>query len=304
MHLYCASVYTSNFYKHGSRYLQLTDREREMRDSIEYYLESYHYLNRDVHVEKLRRDEAKIFLDSGAFSSFTKGVKVNLNKYCDFIKRNEDVIRKDGDILLASVLDGIGDPQLTYENQVRMEQQGVRPLPCFHYGEDERYLEYYIDNYEYITIGGMVPISSKPLKLWLDRIWEKYLTDEDGYPRLKVHGFGLTDSILMSRYPWYSVDSSSWAQVSRTGGMILMPEMRVVAVSEDSGQRKTDMQHIDTLPEPQRVAIEKRFEEMGIDVDRMRRTYLTRWSWCVWAYHEFPKYIKTERFVPEEMGLF
>ena len=126
-----------------------------------------------------------MFLDSGAFSAFTLGKVIDLPAYVDYCKRNADIIE------FASVLDGIGDPLLTFKNQKAMEKLGVTPLPCFHYGEDERYLEYYIKNYDYITIGGMVPIATPQLFHWLDRIWAKYLVDGARRAKIKVHGFGL-----------------------------------------------------------------------------------------------------------------
>ena len=83
-----------------------------------------------------------------------------MKEYCRYIQKNEDIIEKVDGMTCASVLDGIGDPLKTYQNQKAMEGMGVVPLPCFHYGEDERYLDYYAANYPYITIGGMVPIST------------------------------------------------------------------------------------------------------------------------------------------------
>src|SRR5690606_1202174 len=122
------------------------------------------------------------------------------------------------------------DPLKTYQNQWLMEHTGVQPLPCFHFGEDEQYLEHYIDNYEYITLGGMVPHSNRENKLWLDRIWGKYLTNPDGSPKLKVHGFGMTSLPLMRRYPWHSVDSSSWMQIGSMGN-IYVPKWGTISVS-------------------------------------------------------------------------
>ena len=289
MKLYLAGIYTANFKINGSLYNRLTDYEKYQRESATNLLESYHYIHRQSFVDSIRGDNRKVFLDSGAFSAFTKGVEVDLPGYCEYIKRNEDIIEKVDDSLLASVLDGIGDPLKTYENQKAMESRGVRPLPCFHYGEDERYLEYYVANYDYITLGGMVPISTPQLRLWLDRIWDRYLTDEAGRPRVKVHGFGLTTVSLMERYPWYSVDSSSWVQIARVGGMLLLPDAKVINVSDQSPNRKVEGQHIDNLTPVQREAIEAKLRACGVDTDRMRETYLSRWCYNIWAFDQLGK---------------
>jgi hypothetical protein len=306
--LYIAGVYTANFRIGGSLYNRLTENEKWQRCSVANHLESYHYIHRQSFVDSIRADGKKVFLDSGAFSAFTQGVEIDLPGYCDYIKRNTDIIEQVDGVLMASVLDGIGDPKRTLENQQAMEKRGVRPLPCFHYGEPEEYLEHYIANYEYITLGGMVAQSDVQLYHWLDRIWDKHLTDGSGRPRIRVHGFGVTTLGLMKRYPWYSTDSSSWVQIARTGGMVLLPEARVVNVSDQSPNRRVEGQHIDTLPPMQRAALETRFREHGVDTARMRETYLSRWCYDMYAFDQLGKMVDAEKrdpvFTLEQPGIF
>jgi hypothetical protein len=306
MKLYVAGAYAANFGKSGNIIARLTENEKAQRLQVKHLLESYHYVHRKSYVEKMRKDKVQVFLDSGAFSAFTMGVNVDIKAYCRYVLENEDIIEKVGNSVCASVLDGIGDPLKTYENQKEMERLGVRALPCFHYGEDERYLDYYVANYEYITLGGMVPISTPQLYHWLDRIWEKHLTDGAGRPKVRVHGFGLTTMPLVERYPWFSVDSSSWVQVARVGGMMMYPEARVLSVSDQSPSRRVEGQHIDTLPEIQRIEIERRLTAMGVDVKRMRETYLSRWSYNILAFSMLGDLYDTPdpKFIPEKIGLF
>lgn len=297
MKLYLAGIYAANFGVSGSLYSRLTDNEKKHRDSVKHYLESYHYVYRQSFVDKMRRDGTRIFLDSGAFSAFTQGVDVDLDAYCEYIRRNSDIID------VASVLDGIGDPLKTWQNQMYMESKGVRPLPCFHYGEDERYLEWYVANYDYITLGGMVPISTPQLRLWLDRIWEHYLTDSTGRPKVKVHGFGLTTLSLMERYPWYSVDSSAWVQIARTGGLML-PRAKMISISEQAPQRKVDGQHFDNLPPIMQNQLRAELESYGLDVERARTIYLARWAFNCWSYNVIGEKLSNETFRVEQEGLF
>lgn len=306
MKLYLAGIYTSNFHKESQLYARLTDREKAARDGVKYYLESYHYVHRQAYVDKMRADGVKVFLDSGAFSAFTKGVDVNMRAYCDYIQRNMDIIEIVDGALCASVLDGIGDPLLTWQNQIAMEKMGVRPLPCFHYGEDERYLEWYIANYDYITLGGMVPISTPQLIQWLDRIWDKYLTDSSGRPRLKVHGFGLTAHSLMMRYPWYSVDSSSWVQIAANGN-IMVPDLGAMPVSTASPAAKQLNRHVDTIPALQREGLVQRITDQGFDMERLQVEYISRWSYNCWAFTNMNETIlndKSEVFHNPHLELF
>lgn len=303
MRLFLAGLYTSNFNLTGTVFNKLTDPEKEARIGVKHYLESYHYIYRESAVKKIRQDGKTVFLDSGAFSAFTKGVQVDLPGYCEYIKKNADIIQVIDGVLCASVLDGIGDPLMTYQNQMAMEALGVKPLPCFHYGEDERYLEHYIANYDYITLGGMVPISTPQLIHWLDRLWERYLCDGAGRPKIKVHGFGLTSLPLMKRYPWFSVDSSTWVQWA-ANGMLLLPGVGQVNISSKSSSRKLENQHLTTYANPQKQAIINYIEKQGFDPERLANEYVSRWAFNCWAFPKEGEAGRVEVFKRPQTELF
>lgn len=300
MKLYNAGIFTSNFDKAGRVYARLDDAEKRLRDSCEHHLESYHYVFRESAVQRMRREGVKVFLDSGAFSAFSKGVEIDLRTYCDYIKRNSDIID------FASVLDSIGCHVGTWKNQAAIEKLGVSVLPCYHFGEPEEVLEYYLSRYSHFTIGGLVPISTQQMKVWLDRIWAKILTHEDGTPKAKIHGFGVTSLPMMLRYPWDSVDSSTWVQWA-ANGMILLPRSgKQIDISAMSSRKKIANQHIDSVPQLQRQALEDEIALEGVDPDRLRNLYYSRWAWNAWA---FPEYVRlrgggTKVFKQEVMELF
>ncbi len=289
MNIYMAAVH-SNGYKHTKRYLNLNEHEKSVVNSLPHLLESYHYVHKQSFVDAIRNSGDKVFIDSGAFSAYTLGVDIDLPTYCRYIQQNEDIIRRDDGILMASVLDGIGDPQLTYENQLAMERHGVRPLPCFHAGEDERYLEWYIQNYDYITLGGMVGASTKQLSIWLDRIWDKYLTDGSGNPRLKVHGFGITSVPLMETYPWHSCDSSSWIQAASFGAVIT-PDHGPLNVSEKSPSRHVKGQHVVNVSPLEQDILFNMFEEQGFNYERLSTVYESRAVYNLWSFGKVNEHI-------------
>jgi len=206
-----------------------------------------------------------LFLDSGAFSAFTQGVEIDIQEYIDFIKEHDKYLE------VYANLDVIGSAKKTWENQKIMEAAGLNPLPCFHYGEPVRYLNRYIDNYEYVALGGMVPISTNDLQQWLDDLFLNYFCDKKGLPKVKAHGFGLTSHKLMWRYPWYSVDSTSWVVTGRLGS-VLVPKYRKgewnyriepwkVAVSNRSPSKKEVGKHFSTFTSMQQEAIQQYLNE-------------------------------------------
>lgn len=283
MNIFLAAVYSNSYMPGQNRWVKLTEHEQGLVRAIPHILESYHYVGKQAFVDHMRCNGAKIFVDSGAFSAFTLGAKIDLNGYCEYIKRNLDIIRVEDGVVMASVLDGIGDPLETWRNQHAMEELGAKPLPCFHAGEDERYLEWYVKNYEYITLGGMVGSSTKQLSVWLDRIWDRYLVDGSGRPRLKVHGFGITSIPLMERYPWQSCDSSSWIQ-SAAFGSIVTPSHGPLSVSEKSPSRHDFGQHISTLSAVEQDYVFQMLELQGFTYERLSTIYESRAAYNLWAY--------------------
>jgi len=296
MNLFLAALYT-NGYRAGcesARYAKLNEREKVIADSAMHVLESWHYVGKQRFVDAMRMDGAKVFLDSGAFSAYTLGVTLSVEEYCNYIKRNIDIIRVEDGALMASVLDGIGDALQTYRNQLEMEARGVRPLPCYHFGEDPRYLQHYVENYEYITLGGMVGASSSQLMVWLDEIWDRYLLSGSGRAKIKVHGFGITAIPIMERYDWYSVDSSSWIQSAAFGGVVT-PQWGPISVSEKSPSRHDAGQHVCNLSPMEREEVLKSFAEQGFDYERLSTVYESRAAFNIYGYMAIGDQMNHER---------
>lgn len=159
-----------------------------------------------------------IFQDSGEFSAKGYGDTIDLFEYIQYIKDNEKYIK------VYCVLDVIGDAEKTWANQKIMEDEGLKPLPVFHSKDSLEYLERCLE-YDYFAIGGMAHAPSYLKRIdVLDPAWEK-IVDKNGFPKSKVHGFGMADLRLVSRYPWWSIDSSSWTAYGRYG-IVIFPKTK------------------------------------------------------------------------------
>jgi len=101
-----------------------------------------------------------------------------------------------------------------------MEKHGLNPLITFHVNESFDYLKEYIKKYDYIALGGVAQIKGKRDKLqeWLDHCFSLILKKKG----LKIHGFAIFSPKLMLRYPFYSVDASTWL-IGSTYGNLLIP---------------------------------------------------------------------------------
>lgn len=139
----------------------------------------------------------RLFVDSGAYTAWTQGARIDLDEYCAFLKRNAQQIS------VYAVLDVIGDYQGTAANQVRMEASGLSPLPVFHKGSPFTELERICERYSYFAIGGLV--RARDRFCFLDQC---FTIIKKKWP-IKVHAFGAAGQGTLERYPFYSCDSSS-----------------------------------------------------------------------------------------------
>lgn len=202
--------------------------------------------------------------------------------YIEFIKKYEK------DIVYAN-LDIINNAEATWENQQYLEAEGLRPIPVFHFGCDLKWLRMYLDKgYEYIAMGGMVPNPPNILIPGLDSIWNEYLTDSNGMPLVKVHGFAVTSVRMLVRYPWYSCDSTSWVKFGKYG-IVCVPKKvggkydytvsaHNVVVSSRSPSQELAGKHITTFSEAERAAILRYFDEKGYrlgksEIKKVREDY-------------------------------
>jgi hypothetical protein len=157
-----------------------------------------------------------LFIDSGAFSAWSQKLTIDVQDYIAFIKENLDIID------VYANLDVIKDAQGTWKNQRIMENAGLHPLPVYHVEDDIKYLHKCIDNYAYFCLGGMAKgYSTAERTGFLDRCFKIICDTPDHFPKCKVHGFGMTSLPLMLRYPWYSIDSTSWIMTGRMGSIFI-----------------------------------------------------------------------------------
>lgn len=296
MKLYLAGL--ANF--GGGRFESIASYLKEAR-----YLESYHYKKAAQYCIDNR---LPFFLDSGAFSAASLGIKIDLDAYCRFIEKNSPQIE------VAAVLDVIGDPDGTWANMRLMESRGLKPLPVFHFGSDLTYLDYCLA-YPRFALGGLVGFAKQRAQLfeWLDRCWER-ICDSSGKPRSKIHGFGMTGFEVMQRYPWDSVDSTSWAQGSKQGAILVKKgnSYQSLVVANDAQARRELDQHFYTMPKLVRSGIVAEVESRGWEMEVLTgdkpsskiRDYDARAAYNCQVYLEIAAAHQVKTFVKSSQGLF
>ena len=319
---------------------RLDDREKAIVANYGWFLESYHYLTQGKTTEYVQNSGKRLFIDSGAFSADSLGAPIDIAEYAKWVNEHQHLVAYidagtgklvgeqsapdpgANDIALVAGLDvidtagatsGKADGALgTYQNVWRFENNfGIKCLPTVHYGEDPRWLDYYVQNYPYICLGGLVTGKMSDLQRnfdWLDQCWEQ-LTDKDGRARVKVHGFAVAGKRMLERYPWTSADASSWVKAGMYG-RIIMHEDRfptTVIVSEENARRQEPGQHYDSMKDAEKRDIAAFLAEHDWDIERLRTVWESRAVFNIWAFQRLENQINANpdrRFVREQHTFF
>jgi len=248
-------------------------------------LYSYFYVRKrsefsNIFKKLIDEEVINVMIDSGAHSVATTKEEVKVEEYGKWLvslgesdKRvyvNLDVAPfRPGDLIPTaeryekSASEG-------WENLKYLESLGLKPIHVFHGGEDWKWFNKLVDNYEYIGLAASIGEKYG----WLDSCWKRLL-DYRGKPLRKVHGFALTSPEIMVRYPWFSLDSSSWNQFG-VYGEILIPifdkarlTYRHVAMSPHSPAQRKSGGHYNSLSEEERKAVDSFLEECGVSSEQI-----------------------------------
>ena len=176
--------------------------------------------------------KVNMFVDSGAFTAWRKGVQLDINEYIDFLHKYKDAVEvycnldvipeQTGDT--DSYKNRIAAAEATWKNQEKIEAAGLTPLPVYHIGEPDEFLHRCVRDYEFFAIGGMARADREKRRSALDWCFSVICDTSDGQPKRRVHGLGMTSLLHMWRYPFYSFDSTSWL-VARNG-VITVPQIK------------------------------------------------------------------------------
>lgn len=235
-----------------------------------------------------------LVLDSGAFTAWTKKTEVDLDAYIRYIKEHSEFF--DHAVNLDMIPGEFGrvptpveveaSAQRGWDNMLFMEEFGIKPMPVFHMGETFDWLRRMIDHgCDYIGISPANDRTTQQKQLWLDQVFSM-ITDDEGWPIIKTHGFGVTSVPILFRYPWYSADSTSW-MLFGAYGMILVPQWgrngfrydispHSIVVSAESKQKQFEGKHFESFGASTQEHIRAYVEACGTTMEAVQTDYLGR----------------------------
>lgn len=239
-------------------------------------------VNKALKMYKDAKSKSKFFVDSGAYTTWTQGKEVDVDKYIRWLNENDKAITIFGQVDFIPGVPGVMPTHeqreeathKTFDNycyMIKKLKSSEKCLWTFHLGEDYIYLKNFLETdfskYKkgfvpnYIALGGMVGRSEIEKEHFIRKCYE--IIDASSKPDIKVHLFGVTQMSILEQFPKVaSADSTGWLMVAAMGG--IMTENGTILVSD---QQKGKKRHSETLMSPE---LQKHIERFGITLEQLK----------------------------------
>lgn len=171
------------------------------------------------HVKGKKGDSRWVFYQKEG--KFTREFRKYLDLYVEFVRKYKSGIDH------YVTVDVIYNPELSWQSLKYLEDKGLNPVPVIHARTPLKWIVKHIEaGYKYIGFGGLGQESSKwSYHWWGDQAFNVVCDQKSRLPLVKVHGFAMASPELMIRWPWYSIDTASWAKLAGFGA-IYVPHKR------------------------------------------------------------------------------
>ena len=273
------------------------------------------FLDRLVIADWIRaRSEGKaqghLFIDSGAFSAHTKGIKIDVDEYIAYVNGIDEhvhlIARLDvipGEYRKKKSPEQLAEaPKLSWANYLYMRRRLKSPdklLPIFHQGEDFKWLENMLEatfngkHIEYIGISPANDMSLTEKEKFIDQCFK--IIQVSSNPNVQTHAFGTTSMPLLNRYPFTSADATTWIMCGAMGS--IMSKYGNVCVS--SGRTYAN-EHINRMPKAAQKEIEDYVLSHGYTLEGLADDYKQRIEFNIkylneWSHNYELKYSSVTR---------
>ena len=257
----------------------------------------------------------ELMLDSGAFTAFTLGHKVELpdlittykealtkiNPKCQVWLINLDVIP--GQYGRISSTKEIDSALAQSDDNFRKLKKifGARVLPVFHQTESFARLKHVVAMNDFVAMGFRQDFAEE------HRI--KCAEESLAYAHRKgvlVHGLATTGYRMLARAPFDTVDSASWTMAAAMGGVSYINEsgqLCGIPVSNESPSQRQLRGHYNTLHEEEKAWIRARMKDAGSSIEDVQRSLSHR---LLVNAHQLREWVRTlpRPTIRTEQGLF
>lgn len=188
-----------------------------------FFLDSGAFSLYNVHVLKVHKSKDTPAAERYSFYSFKQGseFRAYLDAYAAFVQKHAGVID-----IYANV-DAIYNPEITWQAQQYLEKEhGLHPVPVIHFGTKLKWVSHYLERgYDLVGIGGVgtesIDHGNGGYNQWADGVFRLICPGPKYLPLVRTHGFAVTDWKIVTRFPWWSVDSASWVMIAAYGSIVV-----------------------------------------------------------------------------------
>lgn len=251
-----------------------------------------------------------LICDSGAFTAWNKGDEIDVEEYGERllellkyfdVAANLDVIPGKKGMPAKSITKEMTDRAAGdgWRNYLKLSDilsaNGISPsrlMPIYHQGESMDWLKKMVDHgCDYIGISPSNDYRTSQRQIWLDDVFD-YLASLPVMP--KTHGYAVTAPVLMGQFAWYSVDSASWVQLGGYG-CVNTPYGPVTMTDRKDIMSKPDSLHGRNWSKEMRLQLERYFDRLGLDIEKLKADYKERWKANAHYWLEIERSLKYKR---------
>lgn len=210
----------------------------------------------------------KLMIDNGAFTLHRKGGTLDIDKYIAWINEHID------DIDLVIALDDIpgkwgekktleqiqGSAEVTWQNYLYMIERVTQPekvIPVFHMYENFSFLENMVNSdrllSNYICISGSKELTNAQREQWYNECFR--IIRKSKRPDIHVHCLGSATMMNAEKFPFTSMDATSWIMTGANGG--ILTDLGVIYVGDGGKSLNAEERKVvEAILAPHNVSLE------------------------------------------------
>lgn len=230
------------------------------------------------------KDSGKLFIDSGAYTVYTKNIDLDVDEYIKYINSIDEHLTIFAQVDKIPGVYGqpktkeqiLEAPELSWKNYCYMRERVKSPdklLPIFHRRENWKYLHQMLEttfdgkHIPYIGLATTTDSTVKEKEEWFNKCFD--IIKKSSNPNVKTHAFGMTSLRLLEQYPFTSADSTSWIMVGANGN--IMTPFGLMTVSDSQSHLKN---HISNNIGEEKL--KKYLQSIGIELYLVKTDYKYR----------------------------
>lgn len=258
-------------------------------DQLYSQLNERSHIRKDVEYLKEHPNAFCLFVDSGAYTAYTKGKEVDVDDYINFINEVGEYVTVFAQVDKIPQVIGrepteeelAAAPGQSWENYLYMVER-INPkyrdklMPVFHFEEDTKWLHnmlnYTFEDGSHIKYIGLAvsTVDTAAIRFaWLQMCFD--IIKNSPNPDVMTHAFGCTALDVLEKFPLTSADSTTWAQAAAYGNVIV--DNKVYMVSE---RRLKDNGNVLNQSIALKEGLDNKLKEFGTSLEEVSRDYEAR----------------------------